>query len=303
MRGWPLWWRLLLVSALWGSAFPLLRLAAGSMPPFALACARGAVGASAVLLWLWWSGALRGLGPGLWRHALLLGTTNGWLPNVMTAAALATVPAAQGALIQAAAPLLVAAGAALLLPAAERPGRRGLLGLILGFCGIAAVIGPGVLAAGADARGVLLMLGTAASYATGTLYVRAVRPGAAAPLVLGQQLVSAAGAGALAASMGAPGAFQQPGWVWGIVLLLGVFASAIPVTLFTALVQRARATDAALVGYGQPLFAALLGAALLGEWPAGREWLGGAVVLAGVWLATTARAPVEAVRAEKQRGD
>jgi drug/metabolite transporter (DMT)-like permease len=70
------------------------------------------------------------------------------------------------------------------------------------------------------------------------------------------------------------------------VATLAVFGSAIPLTLFLGLVQRARATDASMVGYLQPVCATLLGALLLGEWAEPRVLAGGAVVLAGVWLAT-----------------
>ena len=41
-----------------------------------------------------------------------------------------------------------------------------------------------------------------------------------------------------------------------------------------------------MVGYLQPVFAALFGALLLAEFPEWRVLAGGAVVLAGVWLAT-----------------
>ena len=70
MSGWPLWWRLLLISSLWGSAFPLMRFAVAAIPPWWLASGRALLAASAVALWL----ALRGRpvlprGPML-RHAL-----------------------------------------------------------------------------------------------------------------------------------------------------------------------------------------------------------------------------------------
>ena len=295
LQGWALWQRLLLISLCWGSAFPAVRFAAAAMPPLALACARGAVAAMAVLTWLWLSGALRrdrgsgGWTPRMGRHALVLGTTNGWLPNVMTAVALTSLPAAQGALIQSATPLFVALLASLLLPE-ERPGPRTLAGLALGFAGIAAVLGPAALTPGADLVAGLLMLGSAASYAVGTVYVRAVRPGSAAQTALGQQTVAALSAGLLVGALGAPGDFVQPAPIWAAVLMLGVLASALPVTLFTALAQRARATDAAMVGYLQPVVATVMGIAWLGEFPSVRVVAGGVVVLAGVWLATGGRA-------------
>jgi drug/metabolite transporter (DMT)-like permease len=285
LSGPALWGRLLLIGALWGASFPLLRLIAEAMPPAALATARGAIAAFAVLLFLWLSGALRGWRPDLWKHALVIGTCNGWLPNVLTAIAMGSVESATAALIQSATPLFVALLVFLLLHG-ERPGQRGWAGLLLGFAGIAIIIGPAAFTGRADALGAACMLATALSYAIGTVYARWAQPGAAAPLAFGQQSVAAIGAALLSAAVDSPAAYAQPAWVWGVLVLLAVGASALPLTLFLGLLQRARATDAAMVGYLQPLFAGLLGAALLAEWPEPRVLLGGVVVLAGVWLAT-----------------
>ncbi|MFT8244031.1 DMT family transporter [Roseomonas sp. BN140053] len=289
LSGWPLWWRLLLISALWGAGFPLVRIAAAAMPPFALAFGRALLAVLAVLLWAWFAGALRGGYPrAMLRHALVLGTTNGWLPNVLTAIALVTLGSAQAALIQSASPLMVAAAAAVLLPH-ERLGPAGLAGLLLGVAGLAIILGPASFGAGADPLGGLLMLAAAASYAAGNLYTRVVLPGNAAQLALGQQAVSALGAGALMLGVEGTAGLEQPAFIWATLAALAVLASALPVTLFVALAQRARATDSAMTGFLQPVFAAVLGAVLLAEWPQAHVLAGGAVILAGVWLATRRR--------------
>ncbi len=286
MTGWPLWWRLLLISSLWGSAFPLMRFAVASIPPWWLASGRALAAASAVALWL----ALRGrpVFPrgAMLRHALVLGTFNGWVPNILGSAAMARIDSAAGALIQAVVPLLVALLAAAALPA-ERPGPRAWTGLLVGFAGIAAIAGPGVAEGGANGTGALLMLLVALSYASGTVYVRAVRPGAADELAFGQQIVGGIAATLIALAVEPAGPPPTAGLgPWAAVATLAVFGSAIPLTLFLGLVQRARATDASMVGYLQPVCATLLGALLLGEWAEPRVLAGGAVVLAGVWLAT-----------------
>lgn len=288
MTGWPLWWRLLLIAALWGSAFALIRFAAATFPPWWIASVRGLLAAFVVALWL----ALRGrpVVPrgAMLRHALVLGTLNGWIPNLLVATAMARIDSAAGALIQASAPLLVALLATALLPA-ERPGARTALGLLVGFAGIATIGGPDVLAGGASGTGAALMLLVTLSYASGTVYVRAVRPGAADELALGQTSVGGLVAAIVAFSLepgGPPMAGLAP---WAAMAALAVFGSAIPLTLFMSLAQRARATDAAMVGYLQPAFAALGGALLLAEFPEPRVLAGGAVVLLGVWLATARR--------------
>lgn len=286
MTGWPLWWRLLVISSLWGAAFPLMRFAVAAIPPWWIASGRALLAASVVALWL----ALRGRPViprgAMLRHALLLGTLNGWVPNILASASLARIDSAAGALIQAAVPLLVASLAAAALPA-ERPGPRTVAGLLVGFAGIAAIAGPGMAAGGASGTGALLMLLVALSYAIGTVYVRAARPGAADELAFGQQIVGGVVATLIAFAVEPAGPPVEAGFgPWAAVGTLAVLGSAVPLTLFLFLLQRARATDASTVGYLQPVCATLFGALLLGEWAEPRVLAGGAVVLAGVWLAT-----------------
>jgi drug/metabolite transporter (DMT)-like permease len=122
--------------------------------------------------------------------------------------------------------------------------------------------------------------------------VRAVRPGAADELAFGQQIGGGVAATLIAFALepgGPPLLAADTVGPWAAVAALAVFGSALPLTLFLSLVQRARATDASMVAYLQPLCATLLGAVLLGEWAEPRVLAGGAVVLAGVWLATTRR--------------
>jgi drug/metabolite transporter (DMT)-like permease len=286
MAGWPLWWRLLLISSLWGAAFPLMRFAVAAIPPPWIASGRALLAASTVALWL----ALRGrpvLPRGaMLRHALVLGTLNGWIPNILAASSMARIDSAAGALIQAVAPLFVAILAAAALPA-ERPGLRAVAGLLVGFAGIAVIAGPGVVEGGAGGAGALMMLVVALSYASGTVYVRAARPGAADQLALGQQLLGGIAATGIAFAVEPAGPPVEAGLgPWLAVATLATLGAAVPLTLFLFLVQRARATDAATVGFLQPVAATLFGALLLGEWPEPRVLGGGAVVLAGIWLAT-----------------
>jgi drug/metabolite transporter (DMT)-like permease len=288
LQGPALWWRLLVIGALWGSSFPLLRMVAVEMSPFAIAAIRGGFAALAVLLFMAATGQVKGFSRRVVIGALVLGTTNGWVPNLLTAVALNHIEAAPAALIHAATPLLVALIAIPFL-AEERPGKRGVAGLVLGFAGIAVILGPAALQGGATLVGGLLILASGVAYAAGTVYARKARPGGAAQLALGQQMVSASVAGALAVPFAPAGAFVQPPELWVVLALLGALASALPLTMFLSLLQRARATDAGMVGYLQPPFAAGMAALLLGEWPAPSVLLGGLIVLAGVWLATSRR--------------
>lgn len=284
LTGPALWWRLLVIGGLWGCSFPLLRLVAAEMSPFALAALRGGFAALGVLAFLL---VTRQLGGKLQlRHSLILGSTNGWIPNLLTALAMSRIESAPAALIHAATPLLVAILSVPLLRE-ERPGARGVAGLLVGFGGIALILGPAAVSGQATFIGGVLILLSGVSYALGTIYARRVRPGAPAQLALGQQLVSGGVAALLSIPLAPSGAYDLAPWMIGVVAILGLFASALPLTMFLGLLARARVNDASLVGYLQPPFAAAAGAAMLGEIPSALVITGGAIVLAGVWLATS----------------
>jgi drug/metabolite transporter (DMT)-like permease len=279
---------LLAVSTLWGSSFLFVKLTEGALPPAVLAACRGVIGAAtlAVVLRAW--GTSLTPSPGEWRHWFVLGLTNGWLPNILLAFAMTRITGALGSMIQAAAPLLVALGAHLLF-ADERLSARRFLGVAVGLLGMGVLIGPSAFVAGADAAGALAMAGAALSYAAGNLYVRAIPRVEPFRLAFGQQLFSGGVALLLALGLHGTGAFAEAPSHLPALLALGVLATAAPMALFMRLIRRAGPTRAAMVGYLQPVVATLLGFAVLGEMVGAREVVGGAIVLAGVWLTTAAR--------------
>jgi len=284
LSGPALWWRLIVIGGLWGCSFPLLRLVAAEMSPFALAALRGGFAALGVFAFLLVTRQL--VGKLQLRHWLVLGTTNGWLPNLLTAFALRSIEAAPAALIHAATPLIVALLAVPLLRE-ERAGPRAVVGLLVGFGGIALILGPDAFDGRASFLGGVLILLSGVSYALGTIYARRVRPGGPAQLALGQQLVSGGVAALISVPLAPAGAYDLAWDMIAIIAVLGLFASALPLTMFLSLLARARVTDAAMVGYLQPPFAAAAGAVMLGEFPSALVLIGGGIVLVGVWLGTT----------------
>lgn len=281
-----LWLQLLVIAGLWGACFPLLRHLAPLMPPLAVASMRAGFSALAVGVFLVVvRGLVRPRGAAIWGHILVVGTLNGWLPNLLIATAMGSIESAPAALIQSVSPLLVGAGSLLLLRE-EVPGKALFAGMALGFLGIGIILGPRALSGEADLGAALMMLGTAVSYASGTLYVRWARPAVPEHFVIGQQVVAVAIALPAALLINGTGAFVQPAEVWLVLGLLGILGSAVPLSLFIVLLTRVPAAKASLIGYLQPVSAALVAAMWLGEVPAPHVLAGGAVVLAGVWLAT-----------------
>lgn len=275
---------LLVISACWGSGFLFIKIAAQALPPFAIATARGFFSASAIALWFVF--ARRAFKPDRRhiRHMLVLGAVNGWIPNAMTAMAITRIDSALAAMIQAASPLIVALLSHVFL-AEERMTARRALGIAIGLGGIFLLVGPAALLdAGGTAIGGLLMIAVSLSYASGTVYVRRVRPSDNSAVALGQQICSTLPALALCLAFEPIPAWDQPALVWAALLGVGVIASAIPMAMFLQLLRFAEATQAASVGYLMPIWAAGFGVILLGERLAPTTLLAAAIVLTGVWL-------------------
>lgn len=274
---------LILISALWGMSFPLVRIVVAEMSPVAMTAARGFIAAGALLLFLWVAGAAWTGFAKVWRHALVLGLMNGLVPNILNGMSLQRIESLPAALTQATTPLFIAVLAAAFLRETSLGAMR-LLGLGLGLVGVAIILGPAALTGGATLEGVLLMLGVAFCYACATCYMRWARPDAGALMIVLQQISYAVPATVLALAVAGPGSFVAPLPIWGVLALTAIIASAIPLTIFVSTLRHATAGQASIVGYLQPLGAALAGAVLLGEVPEWRVLGGGLVVLLGCWM-------------------
>ena len=220
------------------------------------------------------------------RHMVVLGTTNGWLANVLTAIAVSRVDSAVVAMLQACVPLMVAVLAHFLF--VEEPFRpRQLTGIITGLAGILLIVGPVAVFGG---RGSLLGIGamllTALSYACGTAYGRHIASTNPAALACGQQACGAIFAGIISLLFEPLAEWSQSTEVWLLLVIVGVVCSAVPTALYLRLLARAASVPAALVAYLQPVWATLLGWAVLGEQVRAVAWLGTGIVILGIVVTT-----------------
>lgn len=278
-------------SFFWGCSFLFIKLMSGEVPPLAVAAGRGLLGAASLALWIVW------LGQKPWprrhelRHWLVLGTTNGWVPNLLVAYALIQLASGPAAMIQAAGPLVTAIAAHVLFAEERLSGRR-IGGVLIGMVGVAVLIGPRLVEGGGTALSILAMIGVTLAYAAGNLYTRAVPAPAGDParLALGQQTVSGLVALALTLAFLGPMALAPIQNHIPAMLALGLAATAVPMALFMKLIRAAGPTRAAMTGYLVPTVAAIMGIVVLGEELELRQVIGGGIVLAGVYLVSTSRA-------------
>lgn len=279
--------QLLACSLMWSSGFLFMKAMAAEVDPFAMASARAAI--AAVILSLWFLS--RRQSPLPTRRELMpwlvLGTLNGWLPNVLTAWALERAGAGPSAMIQASGPLMVAVMAHFLF-AEEKLTTRRVIGVLIGFLGMGSLIGPQAFDAAASFAGAIAMVIVSLCYAVGNIYARGITFVEPSRMGLGQQMVSASVATVLTLSLSGGAAYQPIAVNWHLMLALGVLATALPITLFMHLIRNDGPTKAAMIGYLLPVFATIMAVVFLGETIGPREIAGGLIVLMGVYVVTTA---------------
>ena len=275
--------RLLVLSAIWGGSFLLMRLGAPALGPVALMEARAVLAA----LFLG-SVALSLKKPPLgwrahWRHYLILGAFNSALPFLLFGYAALTLPAGLLSILNATAPLW----SALLGAVWQRTalGGRTLAGLALGIAGVSLLVGfDRVLLLPGAVLAVAASLGAACCYGIASLYAKSA--GARDPFVNAHGSMWAASL-LLAPALpffpvpAAPG----PG-IAAAVLVLGVVCSGVAYQLYFRLIGDIGAAPALTVTFLIPLFGVLWGWLFLGEAVGWHTLVGAAVVVVGTALVT-----------------
>lgn len=278
----PLIVQMLACSFLWGGAFILLKVAGTALSPLALTAVRGLMGGSLIAVWMIVSGhniVPRGREMRDW---IVLGFLQGVVPNSLTAYALTEISAGLTSMIQASTPLVVAVLAQALF-ASERLTPKVALGLATGFGGMVLLIGPAALGAdNVSLRGVGAVAIVAVSYALGNLYVRGIPGAQPVRLALGQQLFSGLPTFAVMIYLGGFSAFSPALDNLPLLLVLGVFGTALPIVLYMNILKKAGPTIGSMNGYFLPPWTIVLGFVLLGEPVSLREIIATAIVLAGV---------------------
>jgi drug/metabolite transporter (DMT)-like permease len=164
----------------------------------------------------------------------------------------------------------------------ERVTRRTAFAVALSLAGVALIAGTDP--AGADPRGIAIVLGAALILATYFTVSRAtlatVDARTLTAYVMPAATVAYFGYGTAAGTLQLPGG----GYQWGVVIAIAVVATAIPIFALFAGLARIGASRAAVVSTVEPAVTVLLGAALLEEPITVATVAGGAAILAAVVL-------------------
>jgi drug/metabolite transporter (DMT)-like permease len=283
------WLLFLLVSLLWGIPYFLIKVAIEELSPLVVVFGRLAIGALVLLPVAARRGSLAAL-RGHARPVLLLAAVHILGPFTLIAYGETHISSSLTGLIIAVEPAIVT----LLMLRAEPLTRTRAAGLVLGFAGVAVLVGVDVSGDRYGLLGAGMILLAAIGYALATVIVQRRLAGVPAEALTG----ATTGLSALAllpfAAFALPAAPVSVS-AWGALAALGVFCTAVALLAFYQLIALAGATKAGLVTYFNPVVAVLLGVLLLGE-SFGLSTAGGfALVAAGCWLSTR---PSPAIPAE-----
>jgi drug/metabolite transporter (DMT)-like permease len=275
---------LLALAAVWGASFMFIKIAVRELEPATLVCIRLGIGAIALLPVAFVSLGGRALvreTRAAWRPLVVIGLVNSAIPITSISWAETHIDSGLTAVIQASAPLFTAL-LALRFARHDRVGGPRLVGLLVGFGGVALLVGAQPRG---DVLAALAVTFSALCYAIAAIY-------SARALVDVPPLVSAIGALTAAALALLPVALFQlpshfPSWeVTGAVLALGIGGTSLGYVLYYGLLAGAGASRSILITYLVPALALGYGAVFLGEPVTVAAVAGLLLVLAGVALGT-----------------
>ena len=274
--------RLLILSAIWGGSFLLIRIGAPALGPVPLMEARVLLAAlflAAVALLLRRPLAWRAH----WRHYLFIGLFNSALPFLLFGYAALTLSAAMLSILNATSPLWGALIATLWQRAPL--GGRTLAGLALGIAGVGLLVGFDRIALQPGAG-----IAVAASLAAALCYAVASNYAKTAPTV--EPFANAHGSMWAASLLIAPALLVFPpaavptAGIVAVVLALGIVCSGVAYLLYFRLIEDIGAAPALTVTFLIPLFGTLFGWLFLDEAVGWHTLAGGGVVIAGTALVT-----------------
>lgn len=261
------WLIIAALSVMWGCAFFFLAVQLTELPPLTVVFVR--VGLAALLLLGW--AAVRGIklpGPKLWSAFVVLALLNNVIPFALYGFAQQTISSGLAGIMNATTPLwgvLVAH----IFTRDERATPAKVAGVLLGFAGVATMIGSDALRnLGADLVAQIACLIATLCYAFAAIWARRFVDAGVTPMAVatGQLTAATAVMIPLVLIIDRPWTLALPSApVWGAIICMVLVSTVFAYVLYFRLVERAGASNSLLVTFTIPIVAILLGVLFLGE--------------------------------------
>jgi len=255
-RGWVLF---IALCVIWGIPYLLIRVAVEDLSAPALVFFRTAPAALLMAPFAFRRGALSAI-LGSWRWVTAYTLVEIAVPWVLLFHAEQRISSSLAGLLVAAVPLIAAVGYRL-FGHAERLDVRRRAGLIMGFAGVAALVGIDV--SGSDPLAIVEMLAVACCYAMGPLIISRRLGGLPSLAVVAASLTISAAIYAVPAMLDLP-AKVTADTVWAVATL-SLVCTVLAFALFFDLIREVGPARSTVITYINPLVAVVLGVILLGE--------------------------------------
>lgn len=260
------WAKLLLLGAIWGGSFFFARIAVAEMHPLTLVLFRVAIAAAALHIYLMARGPSFRLALPLAGSFLVLALVNNVVPFSLIFAGQREMGAGLAAVLNATTPFwtILIANA---VTADEKLSWNKLAGVLLGIAGVAAMVGPGIVASlGGPVWAKFAMVGASLSYGVALVFSRRFKKVPPAIVATGQLTASTIIMIPVVLAWNGPaGLFAASPPTWAAVLALALVSTAFAYILYFGVIGSAGATNASLVTLLVPVSAILLGFVFLGE--------------------------------------
>ncbi len=279
------WSMLFALSVLWGGSFLFNGILVKALPPFTIVTRRVALAAIALNIIVRVTGKAMPRDGRAWGAFFGMGLLNNAIPFLLIVWGQTHIASGLASILNATTPLFAVVVAHLLTADEKMTGNR-LLGVVVGFAGVALMIGPSVLTGlGSNVMAQLAVLGAAFSYSLAGIFGRRFRRMGFAPIIpaAGQVTASTILLLPVALVVDRPWSLAVPGAeTWLAPAGLALLSTAVAYVLFFRILATAGATNLMLVTFLIPVSAILLGAALLGEHLQLKHLIGMAMIAVGL---------------------
>ena len=279
------WTILLILALIWGGAFFFIGVAVRHVQPLTYVWLRLTIGAAGLWAWLYFKGERISLPRQVWGSIMLLALLNNAIPFALFGWGQTHIASGLASILNATTPIWGVV-VAHFLTRDERLSPRKIAGVLLGFGGVAAMIGPSLLSSlGAGALAELACVVAGLSYALAAVWARRFKALGISPFSVTTGQLTAGAAMMLPVSMIVDRPWTQgfpPLSAWAAIAALGLLCTAFGYVLYFRLIEQAGATNALLVTLLVPPVAILLGGLFLGESLAPQDFAGLALIAFGL---------------------
>ncbi len=272
-----------MLSVTWGFSFLFIKVAGGFLDPYQTTFARLALGALTLYLVLIFQRGRPVLHWGALKHLALIGTLSQAIPFTLFAWAEHHISSVAAGLMNSTMSLWTAALAILILPE-ERLSRFRLSGLLIGFVGVAVLLGVWDTDFRADWKAYLACGLSTIGYAVSVLWTRRfITPLQLDPFGAVSTQLSIGAVECLIVSLfvsSRPTHWPMTGVV--SIVLLGAIGTGVALVLNFLLIKRAGAMATSTVTYSIPIVSTIAGVVILHETLHWYEPIGAVIVLFGI---------------------